>query len=434
MKFIAFSLPNQISHLITYNFAYPLNILMIMCLYFYSILQLESKSIAIKKINICLFFKDIFQIIIFISFYYIEKKESKLSKREITYLVQEKLNDKVVLSKQTLLNNPNLNLELKMQKSKEDIIKITLILIVGGISDFLNEKLLYVFAPRYNNYEETYFIYFICFNYFSVYFSNKLIQNNFPLYKHQKLSLFIILSTSIVYFLVMIIILVVSNIKNNNSFSILFLILYSFPISIINGIKFVFQKQLLEKDYVSEHLILGAIGAAKLVLHFISNFTTSDYFKYSDGFSNFFPKNNFLLYTLFCSIVFIFSSLLGDYCLLHILYRLNPNFSLLAIQTGVSFLFMLYFIYFICFGGNLIITNIFLFIVLLVHNFSGLIYNEIIILKFFGLDEYTQINLEVNEKMDIAHCSLKNSNSSSLKYSITNSSIESSDSKIEDSK
>ena len=118
MDYITFSFPNRKAHSLIYNFSYILNILMIKCLFYYSILQFETKNIAVKKINICLLFKDIFQIIIFISFYYIEKKKSKLTKREITLVTEEKYDDKVVLTKQTLMNNPNENLQFKLQKKK----------------------------------------------------------------------------------------------------------------------------------------------------------------------------------------------------------------------------------------------------------------------------------------------------------------------------
>ena len=422
MNYIAFSLPKQVSNLIIYNFTYPLNILMIMSLFFYSILQLESKIIAIKKINICLLFKDFFQAIVFFSFYYIEKNKSKLTKREVTLLIEQKLDDKVVLSRQTLLNNPNKNLELKMQKDKEDIIRIILIFIVVGISDFFNEKLLYVFAPKYDSFREIYFIYFICLNYFSIYFSNKFSQHFFPLYKHQKLSIMVISVTSFLYFFIMVIIIVATD---NSYSSILFLIMYSFPISIINGIKYIYQKQLLEKDYVSEHLILATAGIVKLLLHFFSNISSSNYFRFFDAFSNFFSENNFLFSTLLCSFIFIISSLLGDYSSLHILYILNPNFSLLATQAGIFLLFVMNFIYLIYFGGNVVVPDIFIFIILIINNFYGLVYNGIIILKFNGLDEYTNINLKADEQRELASLS-KNCSETTINESSTFSKIETS--------
>ena len=46
------------------------------------------------------------------------------------------------------------------------------------------------------------------------------------------------------------------------------------------------------------------------------------------------------------------------------------------------------------------ISNIFMFIILLIHDFYGLVYNEIIILKFNGLDENNKIYLKINERMD----------------------------------
>ena len=58
------------------------------------------------------------------------------------------------------------------------------------------------------------------------------------------------------------------------------------------------------------------------------------------------------------------------------------------------------------------ISNIFIFIILLIHNFYGLVYNEIIILKFNGLDKHTKIYLKINERMDKENCNLIYSNSS----------------------
>ena len=421
MKYITFSLPNTIKHLIIYNLSYPLNILMIMCLFYYSILQFETKIVAIKKINICLFFKDIFQVIIFFSFYHIEKKKSKLTRRETILSIEEKFDDKVLLTKKKLMTNPDKNLELRMQKDKIDIIKIILIIMVIGISDFFNEKLLYVFGPGHDFFRKIYFIMFICLNYLSIYFSNKLIQNNFPLYKHQKLSLFIISAMSFLCFFIMIIILIVLIKTNNDSIGTLYLIFYTFPLSIINGIKFVLQKEILEKDYMSEYFVLGYVGVVKFFLHIFSNITASNYFRYLDGFSYFFSRNNFLFYTLICSFIFIFSFLLSDFCLLHILYIFNPDHSLLAIQNGIILLFVIHFIYLIFFGGELIISNIFMFIVLLLHIFSGLVYNEVVILKFNGLDEHTKINLKVNERIDKLNCNLLHSNSSISDISISKS-------------
>ena len=399
MTYITFSLPNQIIHLTLYNFAYPLNILMVMSLFYYSILQLEPKSIANKKINICLLFKDFFQIIVFISFYFIEKNKSKLTKREITLLVDEKLDDKVVLTRQTLFNNPDESLELKLQKDKKDIIRISFTIIFLGISDFLNEKLLYVFGPSYDFFREIYFIFFICLNYLSIYFTNKFLQNKFSLYKHKLLSLIIILIISFLYFLTAIIMICLIS-TYNKLINIIYLIIYSFPISIMNGIKFVLQKELLEKDFKSEFSVLSIIGVVKLFLHFFSNIFASNYFRYLDGFSNFFSENIFLFLTIFCSIIFIASSLLGDYCLIHILYMLSPNHSLLAIQTGIFFLFVIHFLYLVCFGGSFIISNFILLVVLLILNFFGLIYNEIVVLKFRGYDLHTKLSLKINEQMD----------------------------------
>ena len=117
----------------------------------------------------------------------------------------------------------------------------------------------------------------------------------------------------------------------------------------MNGVKFVLQKELLEKDYMSEYFILGNVGVVKLFSHIFSNISTSSYFRYLDGFSYFFFRNIFLFNTLVCTLIFIFSSFLSDNCLLHILYILNPNHSLLAIQNGIILLFVIHFTYFIFF-------------------------------------------------------------------------------------
>ena len=215
--------------------------------------------------------------------------------------------------------------------------------------------------------------------------------------KHHKLAIILCLIGFILMSISDIISIKMRNMKFND---IIIFILIIFPKSILFPLEDLFNKILLTNDYLLPHSLIFRRGIYQFVLFFIiipflysKSLITFEYF-------NELKKFNIIIY----SILFIFISFVRNICLMNVIYIFNIHY--------VSFLLAI-----IIFDNTIRqffeedniydftqIKGIMYFIVdiiaLLIISLGTLIFNEMIVINAYGLNEKTKMGLLIEEQLE----------------------------------
>ena len=240
---------------------------------------------------------------------------------------------------------------------------------------------------------------------------------NYKFYLHQKTSMIIspLLSLLLLAFLV---ILNNTDQKNNTLYSVLFLIL-CVGLKSLRYILYVFGKVFMDKMFVTHIKLMTFLGLFGIIfslianaisflinLEFIENPDLNDYFIIQTGFKRF--KNifdnwgyseDYQWITLILVIIFWFAE---NYIVWFCIYTFSPNhFTIYSSINSIAALIME--IYNYTFGENNknILMNLISipFIIAVFGVFaSGLIFNEIFIIRVCNMDKYTKVEINRRQK------------------------------------
>jgi hypothetical protein len=216
---------------------------------------------------------------------------------------------------------------------------------------------------------------------------------NFEIYKHQKLSLYIILSCFII--------VIISEfffeqfIKEGNGENYIIFLLLTILNYIFNSFLDVIEKYLLEVDYLNTHKLVMLEGMFGIILTSIYSIVEDPFKEIKIIYDN--DKENFILLIFFFLIFFITSGGRNIYCMItNKLY--SPMVRALTDSFLDPFFVIYYFIFENDFNNNILyfIINLLISIIIV---FWGCIYNELLV--FFCCDlqyeTYHQISRRASE-------------------------------------
>ena len=302
----------------------------------------------------------------------------------------------------------------KMKKKQKKYRIIFLILLpLFNFFNYLSYDITSMFKPK--EYNKNYFytisipIYFIVTAFMSYFFLN------YKFYIHQKTSMIITPLLSL-FLLAFLIILNNGEKLNNTVYSVLFLV-KCLGLKSLRYVLYVFGKVFMDKLFVTHIKLMTFLGLFGIVfslianavsfyidLNFIDNTSLNDYFINDNGFKRF--KNifddwgNYEDYDLMILIVIIILLFAENYIIWFCIYTFSPNhFTTYSSINAIAALIMeIYnnistknkskeFTFFICISSILALFGVFV---------SGLIFNEILIIRICKMDKYT--NVEINRR------------------------------------
>ena len=301
--------------------------------------------------------------------------------------------------------------------------------------NYLSYDILNIFKPK--EYYKNYFypisipIYLIITAHMSYLFLN------YKFYLHQKTSMIIspLLSLLLLAFLI---ILNNTDQKNNTLYSVLFLIL-CVGLKSLRYILYVFGKVFMDKMFVTHIKLMTFLGLFGIIfslianaisflinLEFIENPDLNDYFIIQTGFKRF--KNifdnwgyseDYQWITLILVIIFWFAE---NYIVWFCIYTFSPNhFTIYSSINSIAALIMEIYNYTFVENNKNILMNLISipFIIAVFGVFaSGLIFNEIFIIRVCNMDQYTKVEINRRQKEEtqitmVKYNSTNKSNSSS---------------------
>ena len=313
----------------------------------------------------------------------------------------------------------------KMQKKQKKFQIIFLVLLpLFNFFNFLSYDISSIFKPK--EYNKNYFytisipIYFIITALMSyLYLNNKF-------YLHQKTSM--IISPLLSLILLAFLIILNNGDKNNNTlYSVLFLV-QCLALKSLRYVLYVFGKVFMDKMFVTHIKLMTFLGLFGILfsliangisffidLKFIENPNLNDYFVIQNDFKRF--KNifddwgNYKKYDLMVLILIIILWFGENFITWFCIYTFSPNHftTYASINTIAALIMEIYnsisnnnnnnnyyknkeFIIFICLSSILALFGVFV---------SGLIFNEILIIKVCNMDKYTNVEINRRQKEEI---------------------------------
>ena len=319
----------------------------------------------------------------------------------------------------------------KMEKKQKKYRTIFLILLpFFNFFNYLSYDISSMFKPK--EYNKNYFytisipIYFIITAYMSYLFLN------YKFYIHQKTSMIIspFLSLLLLAFLIL---LNNGDKKNNTLYSVLFLV-QCIALKSLRYVLYVFGKVFMDKMFVTHIKLMTFLGLFGILFSLIANAISffidmkfiedpalNDYFIFQNDFKRF--KNifddwgNYKDYDFVVLIAIIILWFAENYIIWFCIYTFSPNHftTYSSINTIAALIMEIYnnmfvkknkeLIIFICLSSILALFGVFV---------SGLIFNEILIIRVCNMDKYT--NVEINRRQK------EETQISMVKYNSTNKS------------
>ena len=283
----------------------------------------------------------------------------------------------------------------------DHIIKIYLLIFITSFLDFVEIIICYVYLPKFNNLSNSLFIRFYCIlTIISSLFFRFLLK--YKIYKHQFFSLIII---GICLALIIITEISFQKINELLTYSELILaIIYLIFVHLFLSLLDCIEKYLYDYDFVNEFQVLmfqGLFGLIIALFYYIKENPLIEIKKIFNTIS----VGKFILFLFLLLMYSVFTGLKN-------IYRVttnkifNPVTKSLADYLMNPFFIIYYFLFEKDFYGNdgsniyFFLINLFLAIII---DFCGLVYNEFIILFFWGLeyDTHKEVSIRALSKDDL---------------------------------
>ena len=356
--------------------------------------------------------------------------EYKITQSDIKKIQEKEFDNQLIIEK----------LKIKKKKKKYRILFLIL-LSFFNFFNYLFYDILEIFKP--NDYNKILFyplsipVFFIITAYMSFLFLN------YKFYFHQKTSMIISLILSICLFAILIIYIIYVEKKNISLTSFLFLIEF-IGIKSLRYILFVFGKLFIEKMFVSHIKLMAFLGIFGIVfslignslsflikMNFVENPDKNDFFKIENGKKRlktiFDSWGNFDVFTWPILIGIILLWFAENYIVWFCISTFSPNH--FTIYSSISSIFALIIELIELKDNNydlLLISSVFL--ILCGIFISTLIFNEIIIIRFYKMDINTNVEInrrqkEEKQNIKIRYSDTNNSNNNDLTENSFNSEI-----------
>ena len=332
--------------------------------------------------------------------------EYKITQSDIKKIQEKEFDNQLIIEK----------LKIKKKKKKYRILFLIL-LSFFNFFNYLFYDILEIFKP--DDYNKILFyplsipVYFIITAYMSFLFLN------YKFYFHQKTSMIISLILSICLFAILIIYIIYKEKKNISLTSFLFLIEF-IGIKSLRYILFVFGKLFTEKMFVSHIKLMAFLGIFGIVfslignslsflikMNFVENPEKNDFFKIENGKKRlktiFDSWGNFDVLTWLILIVIILLWFAENYIVWFCISTFSPNH--FTIYSSISSIFAL--IFELIKQKNYIVLPVFL--ILCGIFISTLIFNEIIIIRFYKMDINTNVEINRRQKEEKQNIKIRNS-------------------------
>ena len=332
--------------------------------------------------------------------------EYKITQSDIKKIQEKEFDNQLIIEK----------LKIKKKKKKYRILFLIL-LSFFNFFNYLFYDILEIFKP--DDYNKILFyplsipVYFIITAYMSFLFLN------YKFYFHQKTSMIISLILSICLFAILIIYIIYKEKKNISLTSFLFLIEF-IGIKSLRYILFVFGKLFIEKMFVSHIKLMAFLGIFGIVfslignslsflikMNFVENPEKNDFFKIENGKKRlktiFDSWGNFDVLTWLILIVIILLWFAENYIVWFCISTFSPNH--FTIYSSISSIFAL--IFELIKQKNYIVLPVFL--ILCGIFISTLIFNEIIIIRFYKMDINTNVEINRRQKEEKQNIKIRNS-------------------------
>jgi len=334
--------------------------------------------------------------------------EYKITQSDIKKIQEKEFDNQLIIEK----------LKIKKKKKKYRILFLIL-LSFFNFFNYLFYDILEIFKP--DDYNKILFyplsipVYFIITAYMSFLFLN------YKFYFHQKTSMIISLILSICLFAILIIYIIYKEKKNISLTSFLFLIEF-IGIKSLRYILFVFGKLFIEKMFVSHIKLMAFLGIFGIVfslignslsflikMNFVENPDKNDFFKIENGKKRlktiFDSWGNFDVFTCLILIGIILLWFVENYVVWFCISTFSPNH--FTIYSSISSIFALIielidndYSFWLISSVFLILCGIFI---------STLIFNEIIIIRFYKMDINTNVEINRRQKEEKQNIKIRNS-------------------------
>ena len=230
--------------------------------------------------------------------------------------------------------------------------------------------------------------------------SSLFIKKDWKLYKHQLFPIIIIVLISLF--------MIIFNAATVQRFKKIFNInfLYYFIIYILMGIELVLIKYLVDKQFTNIFLILGLKGLIGTVIFAIINIFVNyhEFFDFFDKLLSFENGEMFEEFSIFPKIIYILTFLILQYLKFGIIKGFSENHFLSSSMIADVFYFPFYLIekfaiqkFPITTSSTFYLNNIFG----IVNTILLLIFNEVIEVKFFGVEKDTYKNIDKRQALEI---------------------------------
>jgi len=331
--------------------------------------------------------------------------EYKITQSDIKKIQEKEFDNQLIIEK----------LKIKKKKKKYRILFLIL-LSFFNFFNYLFYDILEIFKP--DDYNKILFyplsipVYFIITAYMSFLFLN------YKFYFHQKTSMIISLILSICLFAILIIYIIYKEKKNISLTSFLFLIEF-IGIKSLRYILFVFGKLFIEKMFVSHIKLMAFLGIFGIVfslignslsflikMNFVENPDKNDFFKIENGKKRlktiFDSWGNFDVFTCLILIGIILLWFVENYVVWFCISTFSPNH--FTIYSSISSIFALI----IEIKQNILLV-LPVFLILCGIFISTLIFNEIIIIRFYKMDINTNVEINRRQKEEKQNIKIRNS-------------------------
>ena len=333
--------------------------------------------------------------------------EKKRSKRKHKKIKQEDIFDKIKSFSSNINKTKTIDIELIYEKespvNKGIIFIRTLMVAITDLSAQYFVFIFYIFVEL----KKIELDFILIFNILSKYLFSRLILQTYY-YKHHHLSFMINLIC-----LILISIIDIYNIHNNWNMNIIYFIFIKIFCTVCYSLEDVIGKKALIEDFLSPYSIIFFKGIFELILLIIGSipffFIKIDNNEYI--FSSFIEKLNSIKKLFLIFLLMLFNFIYN--CLIWIINdRFSPNdLAIAMIIEGITDKLDLLIFNFDEFKKNLYIS-IYKTIIYIILILGALVHNEIIILNFCGLNEYTRKNLDKKSDEDFKNANRKTTISS----------------------
>lgn len=295
------------------------------------------------------------------------------------------------------------NIHIKKEKSKNEIEYIynkpkkneflLLLIIFTSLLDFISRSVFFLFdffihnEPILERYEMNYLTAIdIIFRYF---FSRIILKTK--LYRHHIWSI-VITSLGFLFISIIDIITIIVEKRDLSIYYNIFII----PRYILFPLTDVLNKILLSNTFLLPHSLMFYRGLIQSVFLIIITILLICFNKISYSYL----ENGEIALKIFITIAYIIIASIKAFCLMKVIYIYTAQYvSFLIVVESISG-YIVYLISGKASSGEKFVFVIIKIIFLLIISFGTLMYNEIIIIKLFGLQENTKANLLIKEKKD----------------------------------